>query len=121
MEEDARGFCIALVADEYVNPPAGGFDALAVLAPAGWGVIQLPSASYPDDVASPLLEQVAEQVSEFANHGYDLVLIGAHDGLDAALAELGVQPPDVIAPAGEAELQAFVGARATEQPRSAAS
>jgi hypothetical protein len=121
VEEDARGFRIALVADEYVNPPVGGLDALAVLEAAGWGVIQLPSDLYPDEVASPLLEQVAEQASEFANHGYDLVLIGARQGLDAALAQQAVPPPDVMAPADEAELQALVAARETELPRSAAS
>jgi hypothetical protein len=121
VQEDDRGFRIALVAGEYVNPPAGGLDALAVLEAAGWGVIQLPSDSYPGDVAAPLLEQVAEQVSEFANHGYDLVVIGARAGLDAALAALGVPPPDVITPADEAELQALIAARASELPRSAAS
>jgi MinD-like ATPase involved in chromosome partitioning or flagellar assembly len=121
VETDERGFRIALVAHDYLNPPAGGLDALAVLQSAGWGVIQLPSDSYPDDVAALLLEQVAEQASEFANHGYDLVVVGARAGLEGALAELDVTPPDAIAPVDEAELQAFIAARGTELPRSAAS
>jgi hypothetical protein len=31
----------------YVNPAPGGFDGLAVLDAAGWGVMQLPAADYP--------------------------------------------------------------------------
>jgi hypothetical protein len=59
MEQDARSFRVALVADEFVNPTAGGFDALAVLEQLGWGAIQLPPPWYPDAVAATLLTQVA--------------------------------------------------------------
>ena len=43
-------------------------------------MIQLPAADYPDEVAGPLLEQVAEQAEEFARNGYGLAVVG-RDGL----------------------------------------
>ena len=78
---DERSFRVALVADRYVNPPAGGLDGLAVLAAAGWGVMQLPDDAYPAEVARLLLAEVAEQVEEFSRHGYLFVLVGERDGL----------------------------------------
>jgi len=43
---DARGYRIALIADELLNPAEGGIDGLAELERAGWGAIQLPAAAY---------------------------------------------------------------------------
>jgi hypothetical protein len=118
MEGDERSFRVALVAAGLVNPPAGSLDALAVLERIGWGVIALPADWYPDDVAAPLLEQVAEQVDEFARHGYDVVLIGTRAGLDEALAKLGRErPPALDAPRDAQELEAFLHASATAAPR----
>jgi hypothetical protein len=116
VDEDERGFRVALVADEYVNPAPGGLDALAVLESAGWGAIQLPPPWYPDDVAVPLLDQVAEHVDEFARHGYDVVLVGARAGLAQALERTGRALPDAIDPASAAELQAFLTASETARP-----
>jgi hypothetical protein len=109
--QDARGFRVAVIADELVNPGAGGLDALAVLEREGWGVIQLPPAWYPDHVALPLLEQVAEQVEEFTRHGYAAVLVGAREGLAEALAAAGARLPDAIEPDSADELRAFLSAR----------
>ena len=111
MEGDERGFRIALVAAELLNPTDGGVDALAVLAGAGWGVIQLPAAWYPDDVAGPLLEHVAEEVEEFVRHGYDVVRVGDRAGLTEALARLGIDDPPAITPATPDALAAFLAAR----------
>jgi hypothetical protein len=108
---DLRGFRIAVVADDLVNPAPGAIDALAVLEPAGWGVIQLPPTWYPEDVAAPLLEQVAEHVEEFARHGYDMVLVGARPGLAEALAAVGAAVPETIEPESAAELEAFLAVR----------
>src|SRR5947199_251422 len=44
---DERSFRVALVADCYVNPEPGQLDGLAMLAAAGWGVMQLPDDRYP--------------------------------------------------------------------------
>jgi hypothetical protein len=118
MEGDERSFRVAIVAAELVNPPPGGLDALAVLERNGWGVMALPADWYPDDVAAPLLEQVAEQVDEFARHGYDVVVIGSRPGLDAALAKFGGDPPPALDAPGDAQaLEAFLHASATAAPR----
>jgi hypothetical protein len=118
MEGDERGFRIAVVAAELVNPAAGGLDALAVLEAEGWGVIQLPAAFYGDDIAAPLLEQVAEQVDEFARHGYDVVVVGERAGLAAALGALGAAMPTALpSPRDAAQLQAFLASRPAVAPR----
>jgi hypothetical protein len=111
MDVDKRGSRIALVADELVNPPAGGTDALAVLHDEDWGVIQLPPAWYPADVAAPMLEQIAEHVEEFVRHGYQLVLVGDRAGLEDALRNAGLEVPDALQPQSADELRAFLQAR----------
>lgn len=111
MEPDERSFRIALTADRYVNPPPGGLDGLAVLAEAGWGVMQLPAEDYPAAVAQRVLAEIAEQVREFSSHGYQLVLVGAGGKLADALAAVGVPVPAQVVPASPAELRAFLDAR----------
>ena len=108
MDGDARGFRVALVQGELVNPGADGVDALAVLEQTDWGAIQLPAADYPDEVAGPLLDQVAEQAEEFARHGYRLALVGRRDGLSEALARYGLDDPPSIEPTTADELRAFL-------------
>ena len=108
---DERSFRGALVADRYVNPTAGGLDGLAVLAAAGWGVMQLPDDAYPAEVARLLLAEVAEQVEEFSRHGYLFALVGERDGLGEALARAGVAVPPRVVPASAAELSEFLAAQ----------
>jgi hypothetical protein len=108
---DERSFRISLVADRYVNPPPGGLDALAVLAEAGWGAMQLPADDYPAEIAARVLAEVAEQAEEFSRHGYDFVLIGDRDGLAAALAAVGLGVPDQIVPSEATELLCFLNTR----------
>ena len=111
MKPDARSFRIALVADRYVNPPAGAPDAVAVAAQAGWGVMQLPPDDYPAEVTGPLLAEVAEQVEEFSRHGYAFVVVGGHPGLAESLATVGVAVPDQITPATSVQLIDFLNDR----------
>jgi hypothetical protein len=108
---DERSFRVALVADRYVNPPPGGLDGLAVLAAAGWGVMQLPDDAYPAEVAQLLLAEVAEQVDEFSRHGYRFVLVGERAGLGEALARAGVAVPPRVVPASAGELSEFLAAQ----------
>lgn len=110
MEGDLRSFRVALVASELVNPAAGGVDALAVFEQEGWGAMQLPAADYPDEVAAPLLDQVAEQTEEFARHGYTLALVGNRAGLEQALERYGLAVPPAIEPAAADQLRAFLAA-----------
>lgn len=111
MEGDERGFRVALVTGELLNPPPGGLDALAVLEEEDWGVIQVPASDYPEEVAARLLDQVAEQTEEFARHGYRLAIVGCHDGLADVLARHGVAPLPQLVPAAAEELRAFLSTR----------
>ncbi len=108
MDADERACRVALVASELLNPDADGVDALAVLERERWGVIQLPAADYPDEVAGPLLEQVAEQAEEFVRNGYALALVGSRDGLTTALERCSVPAPRQIQPSSADELRAFL-------------
>jgi hypothetical protein len=108
---DERSYRMALVADQYVNPAPGGLDGLAVLAAAGWGVMQLPDDAYPDDVTRLLLAEIAEQVEEFSRHGYAFVLVGERAGLEEALAVVGIAMPKRIVPASAAALGEFLAAQ----------
>ena len=105
---DERSYRVALVADCYVNPAPGGLDGLAVLAAAGWGVMQLPDDAYPAEVARLLLAEIAEQVEEFSRHGYLFVLVGERAGLGEALARVGVGLPPRVAPGSAGELSEFL-------------
>ncbi len=111
MKRDERSFRIALMADRYVNPGPGGVDGVAAAARSGWGVLQLPPDDYPADLVTRLLFEVAEQVEEFARHGYDLVLIGRCDGLAEAMTAVGLALPDGTAPRTTDELADFLSAR----------
>ena len=111
MEGDHRSFRIAITEDRYVNPSVGGLDALAVLSASGWGVIQLPEASYPTSLKASMLIDVAEQSEEFWRRGYDVVLVGEQPGLVDALAAVGMPCPDQVVPADAEELAAFLRAR----------
>jgi hypothetical protein len=108
MDADDRGYRVALIADELLNPEGRGIDGLAALQKAGWGAIQLPAASYPDDVAGPLLEQAAEQAEEFARHGYVLAVVGRREGLIDALAAYGITGLPSIRPKSRAQLERFL-------------
>jgi hypothetical protein len=76
MSSDARGWRIALVPNTLINPPGGVAvalpDVLRVLEDSGYGVLQLP----PPGEHGLLLAVIADQVAEYAHHGYAVVAIG---------------------------------------------
>lgn len=76
MSGDARGWRMALVPDTLMNPPdqarAALPDVLGVLEASGYGVLQLP----PPGRHSLLLAVIADQIAEYAHHGYAVVAIG---------------------------------------------
>ncbi|HET9391812.1 MAG TPA: hypothetical protein VFO44_19355 [Steroidobacteraceae bacterium] len=76
MTTDARGWHVALVPETLVNPPARLRamlpDVLAALDAGGYGVLQLP----PTGEHRLLLAVIADQVAEYAHHGYAVVAIG---------------------------------------------
>jgi hypothetical protein len=73
---DVRGWRMALVPEVLVNPPhqvpAALPDAMQVLEANGYGVLQLP----PSGDHGLLLAVIADQVAEYAHHGYAVVAIG---------------------------------------------
>lgn len=76
MNGDSRGWRIALVPEKLVNPQPGAgaamLDVLGVLEASGYGVLQLP----PLGEHRLLLAVIADQVAEYAHHGYAVVAIG---------------------------------------------
>ena len=85
MNGDARGWRIALVPDALINPPhqarATMLDVLSILKSCGYGVLQLP----PPGEHRLLLAVIADQVAEYAHHGYAVVAIGLHGEPDNGL------------------------------------
>lgn len=85
MTGDARGWRMALLPDALVNPPdrsrAALPDVVGILETCGYGVLQLP----PSGNHGLLLAVIADQVAEYAHHGYAVVAIGVRaqpgDGL----------------------------------------
>jgi len=73
---DARGWRMALVPDALINPPERARtalpDVLGVLEASGYGVLQLP----PKGGHGLLLAVIADQVAEYAHHGYAVVAVG---------------------------------------------
>jgi hypothetical protein len=112
-EIDLRGFRVALVADDLINGDRAGFDVLGALDEAGWGVMLLPPAWYPDAAAGPLLDAVADQVHEYDRHGYAIALVGERAGLAAALAGAGVAVPAPVPARTAAELRVGLAAVAS--------
>jgi hypothetical protein len=108
---DARGFRVALVADEFVNPGPGGMDALSVLEGEGWGAIPLPPESCPNDVATEILEHIGDEVEEFFRNRYDLVLIGSRGGIEEALMARNILAVPTIRPTSTEEIRAFLRGR----------
>ena len=78
MNGDARGWRMALVPDALINPRDRGRpalpDVLGVLEASGYGVLQIP----PPGEHGLLLAVIADQVAEYAHHGYAVVAIGVH-------------------------------------------
>jgi len=80
-----RGWRIALVPDMLINPPASAAEALPdvlrILEASGYGVLQLP----PPGKHGLLLAVIADQIAEYAHHGYAVVAVGVRgesgDGL----------------------------------------
>jgi hypothetical protein len=84
MSVDLRGWRIALVADALLNPGTSASlpDVIAILEASSYGVLQLP----PTGGAHRLLLAVtADQVAEYAHHGYAVVAIGLKGNTEAGL------------------------------------
>ena len=100
---DARGWRIALVAEALVNRAhragAAAPDMWRALETSGYGVMQLPPSS---GEHSLLLAVIADQIAEYAHHGYAVAAVGVRgepgDGLHwrrlaPLLRHRGVAPP----------------------------
>lgn len=78
MSGDSRGWRMALVPDTLINRQHQSRvalpDVLSLLEVSGYGVLQLP----PPGEHPLLLAVIADQVAEYAHHGYAVVAIGIH-------------------------------------------
>jgi hypothetical protein len=76
VSDDARGWRIALVPDSLINVRDASSralpDVLGVLEVSGYGLLQLPSPGE----HRLLLAVIADQIAEYAHHGYAIVAIG---------------------------------------------
>jgi hypothetical protein len=121
MNGDARGWRMALLPDTLVNPRAHATlpDVLGIVEAGGYGVLQLP----PPGKHGLLLAVIADQVAEYAHHGYAVVAIGVRgepDGLHwrrlasllrhrrVALPPRYLLRPEVDASAGQKQLADFL-------------
>jgi hypothetical protein len=108
---------MGLVADLLVNPPSRMRallpDVVGVLESSGYGLLQLP----PPGEHRLLLAVIADQLAEYAHHGYAVVAIGVRDEagdglhwrrLTPLLRHRGVAPPPrhLIRPDADAALEA---------------
>lgn len=84
MSVDLRGWRIALIADALLNadPRASLPDVIAVLEASSYGVLQLPPAGGAHGL---LLAVTADQVAEYAHHGYAVVAIGLKGQVQSGL------------------------------------
>ena len=76
MSGDLRGWRVALVPDALLNPPPRNRatlpDILGLLEKGGYGLLHLP----PPGEHRLLLAVIADQIAEYAHHGYAVVAIG---------------------------------------------
>ena len=84
MSVDLRGWRIALIADALLNaePRASLPDVIAVLEASSYGVLQLPPAGGAHGL---LLAVTADQVAEYAHHGYAVVAVGLKGQIEFGL------------------------------------
>ena len=84
MSVDLRGWRIALIADALLNAEPGGSlpDVIAVLEASRYGVLQLPPAGGAHGL---LLAVTADQIAEYAHHGYAVVAIGVKGQVESGL------------------------------------
>jgi hypothetical protein len=81
---DQRGWRIALIADALLNagPRTSLPDVIAVLEASSYGVLQLPPAGGAHGL---LVAVTADQVAEYAHHGYVVVAIGLKGQAESGL------------------------------------
>ena len=108
---------MALVPDALVNPPQGARaslpDVLGVLEASGYGVLQLP----PPGEHRLLLAVIADQLAEYAHHGYAVVAVAVRGEPDGGLhwrrlapllrhRGMALPPRHIVRPDADAALEA---------------
>jgi hypothetical protein len=84
MSVDRRGWRIALIADALINPEANSSapDVITILEASDYGVLHLPPTGGAHGL---LLAVTADQVAEYAHHGYAIVAIGLKGRAESGL------------------------------------
>ncbi len=108
---DARSFKVAVVADYFVNPR--GYDKLPdssrvfdILRDSGYGIVKMPPIGISAETASAWVTETVDQIQEYTNRGFRVVMIGAEglaqgglwlDSIEGELRARGlVRPPTLI-------------------------
>jgi hypothetical protein len=74
MRGDGRSRRVAVVSDRIVNPPDGDRTAMATLAEAGWGLVQLPPPGLEPADRAEAIAAVVDQLAAFVAEDYEVAL-----------------------------------------------
>ncbi|MEO6126589.1 MAG: hypothetical protein ABIR32_23045 [Ilumatobacteraceae bacterium] len=121
LHPDPRAYRVALVADAIVNEGAAGYDAVALLDDAAFGVVVLPPSDFTVSTIGSIVEYVIDDLVDYRNKGYAIVVVGStrlpqfgvwSDHVDAETTHRGIDPFDRFDVDGttEADLVAFLSA-----------
>lgn len=78
LHPDPRAYRVALLADAIANDgAAGGFDALAMLEAAEFGVVVLPPADFSIGTIESIVEYATDDLVDYRNTGYRVVVVGS--------------------------------------------
>ena len=79
LHPDPRAYRVALLADAVANEGAAGFDVLAMLDEAQFGVVILPPADFTVRTIEGIVEYTIDDLVDYRNSGYRVVIVGSSD------------------------------------------
>jgi len=101
LHPDPRAYRVALVADSIVNEGGAGYDAVALLDDAEFGIIVLPPSDFAVPTIASIVEYVVDDLADYRAKGYVVLIVG-HSGLpdfgvwlshvDGEVARRGIPP-----------------------------
>ena len=102
LHPDPRAYRVALLADAVANEGAASFDVLAMLDQAQFGVMILPPADFRVPSIAGIVEYAIDDMIDYRNSGYRVVIIGSSD-----IAHFGVWEEHVDADVARRGIEQF--------------